>query len=104
MGDEVRIDPERVAGAAPAFDELSGRIRAALSSLEAILAAEGESWGSDAPGTTFAVQYVPGRDSATPAVRGFADTLAAIATGLRDTAAAFERTDTGFAGTLGGGS
>lgn len=104
MGDEMRIDPDRVAGAAPAFDELSGRVAAALSALEGALAAEGDCWGSDSPGTAFAAQYVPGRDAATPAVRGLADTLAAVAAGLRDTAAAFERADTGFAGTLGGGN
>lgn len=104
MGDEVRVDPRQLSGAAPAFDELSRRIEAALSALRSTLDAEGESWGTDAPGITFAAKYVPGRDSATPAIRGLADTLAGIAGGLRDTATTFERADTGFAGNLGGGS
>ena len=104
MGDEVRVDPQQLVSAATGFDELSGRVREAWKALEAALGAEGASWGSDAPGTTFAAQYVPGRDAATAAVHGLADTLAGIAAGLRDTATAFDDADTGFAGALGGGA
>ncbi len=44
-----------------------------------------------------------GAEGALAALRNLTDVLTGIAGGLRDTAAAFENTDTGFSRTLGGG-
>lgn len=103
MADGMRIDPERMAGAAKGFDAVAESVDAAFRALAAALSAEGASWGSDEVGTTFAAQYVPGQESGTTAISGLSDALVAIASGLRGTAQAFAADDTGFAGELDGG-
>ncbi|MGO4200724.1 WXG100 family type VII secretion target [Rhodococcus sp. TAF43] len=103
MADEMRVDPQQLRGAAPHFDVLADRLTDALSELASTLDTEGASWGTDAPGTAFASMYVPGADGARSALRHVAEVFAGVAGGLRDTAEVFEQTDSGLAGTLGGG-
>ncbi|WP_305092543.1 WXG100 family type VII secretion target [Prescottella sp. R16] len=104
MVEGVRVDPEQLVSAAAGFDMLSERVAKAFTDLAAALDAEGASWGADGPGATFAAQYTPGRDTAATALGHLVETFAAVATGLRDTGAAFTAADDGFAGTLGGGN
>ncbi len=89
--------------AAPRFDRVSDNLVDVRRQLDLALDAEGASWGSDATGAAFAADYVPGAEGALAAPAQPPDVLTGIAGGLRDTAAAFENTDTGFSRTLGGG-
>ncbi|PTR31202.1 hypothetical protein C8K36_101229 [Rhodococcus sp. OK519] len=103
MADSMWIDADRVRSAAPGFERSTDDLVDLQRQLALVLDAEGASWGSDSTGSTFAARYVPGADGAVAALRNLTDVLAGIAGGLRDTAAAFETTDRGFSGTLGGG-
>ena len=103
MTDGMWIEVDRVRSAAPRFDRVSDNLVDVRRQLDLALDAEGASWGSDATGAAFAADYVPGAEGALAALRNLSDVLTGIAGGLRDTAAAFENTDTGFSRTLGGG-
>ncbi|MFM1725877.1 WXG100 family type VII secretion target [Rhodococcus sp. PAM 2766] len=103
MADGMWIDVDQVRSAAPRFERVTDNLVDAQRQLALALDAEGASWGSDATGSTFAANYVPGADGALAALRNLTDVLNGIAGGLRDTATAFESTDTGFSRTLGGG-
>ncbi|MCA1005983.1 WXG100 family type VII secretion target [Rhodococcus hoagii] len=102
MADGMWIDADQVRSAAPRFDRVTDNLVDTQRQLALALDAEGASWGSDSTGAAFAAEYVPGADGALAALRNLTDVLNGIAGGLRDTAAAFETTDTGFSRTLGG--
>lgn len=103
MTDGMWIEVNQVRSAAPRFDRVSDNLVDVRRQLDLALDAEGASWGADATGAAFAAAYVPGAEGALAALRNLTDVLNGIAGGLRDTAAAFESTDTGFSRTLGGG-
>lgn len=102
MSGAVWADPDHIRGVAPRIDDAAARTRDALATLRATLDAEGACWGADETGATFSSGYLPAADSAEGAIATVAESLTNIATGLRNTAKAFESTDESNANRLGG--
>lgn len=102
MGDQVCVDPAALRTVAPRFVELADVIEAAERALSSALTAEGECWGADESGQSFAQTYV---GDVSPTVDAVA-TLARVLTSMRDrmvhTADNYDDTDTRFGGALGG--
>ncbi|MCX5044463.1 WXG100 family type VII secretion target [Aldersonia sp. NBC_00410] len=102
MGAEVCVDPAALRAVAPRFVELADAVESAQRNLSSALAAEGECWGADESGQSFAQSYV---GDVAPTVDTVAK-LAQVLTSMRDrmvhTADNYDDTDTQFGGALDG--
>ena len=97
------VDPIRLRSAAPQFDAVADRLRTATSTLTAALSAEGECWGGDEAGQTFAQSYLPQSEATTTALGNVVDALRAIRTSLDASADTWDGADQSGAGRFGGG-
>ncbi|MGH4027063.1 MAG: WXG100 family type VII secretion target [Pseudonocardiaceae bacterium] len=97
------VDPTRLRGAAPQFDVVADQLRNVTSTLTAALSAEGECWGGDEAGQTFAQSYLPQSEAATTALGGVVEVLRAIRTSLDASADTWEGADLTGAGRFGSG-
>ncbi len=91
MSDGLRIDPDGLRAAAPAFVTLGDRMDDILRTLQGRIDAEGDCWGADDYGSAFIKDYVPAQESAVEFFPQVAGALRAIATGLTEVAATADR-------------
>jgi len=99
---QLWVDPAHLRSVAPRFDALSQRMAEAAATLHSTLEAEGECWGGDETGTTFANGYLPSAEVAEHSLGFAVGALAALGTELRSTADSFDDTDRGTASSLAG--
>ncbi|MFD6060974.1 WXG100 family type VII secretion target [Rhodococcus wratislaviensis] len=102
MSAQLWVDPAHLRSVAPRFDALSQRMAEVAATLHSTLEAEGECWGGDQTGTTFANGYLPSAEVAEHSLGFAVGALAALATELRSTADSFDDTDRGTASSLAG--
>lgn len=100
MSEAVRAEVAALRSVAPRFDELARRLGEVASVLTERFAAEGECWGSDAPGSTLASGYLPGSDAALRGIGLTTHTLTGVGAALRVAADEYERTDVATAAAL----
>ena len=96
------VDPTRLRSAAPQFDAVADQLRNAGAALTAALSVEGECWGGDEAGRTFAQSYLPQSEAATTALGDVAEACA-IRTSLDASADTWDGADQTGAGRFGGG-
>ena len=102
MSAQLWVDPTHLRSVAPRFDALSQRMAEVAATLHSTLEAEGECWGGDGTGTTFASGYLPSADAAGQSLGFAVGALAALGSRLRSTADSFDDTDRGTASSLAG--
>ncbi|AII04831.1 WXG100 family type VII secretion target [Rhodococcus opacus] len=102
MSAQLWVDPAHLRSVAPRFDALSQRMAEVAATLHSTLEAEGECWGGDQTGTTFANGYLPSAEVAEHSLGFAVGALAALGTELRSTADSFDDTDRGTASSLAG--
>ncbi|MEV5649863.1 hypothetical protein AB0L57_16600 [Nocardia sp. NPDC052254] len=59
MGQELRVDEDRLREVAREYDSIADSVRRAYDELRAVMAEEGNFWGDDQTGRAFAETYVP---------------------------------------------
>src|SRR5690348_8619951 len=59
MAQELRVDADRLHALVSEYESIGEAAKRAHEELRAVLAAEGDCWGGDAPGRSFAETYVP---------------------------------------------
>nr|WP_259465560.1 type VII secretion target [Rhodococcus opacus] len=99
---QLWVDPAHLRSVAPRFEALSQRMAEVAAALHSTLEAEGECWGGDEIGTTFASGYLASADVAGRSLGFAAGALAALGSRLRSTADSFDDTDRGTASSLAG--
>jgi uncharacterized protein YukE len=102
MGAEVVVDSAALRAVAPRFVELADAVEAAERELSSALAAEGECWGADETGQSFAQTYVGEVAPTVDAVTMLAQVLTSVRDRMVHTADNYDNTDTRFGGALGG--
>lgn len=75
MAESLQVDEERLRALIPEFENIGAEAQRTLDQLKAALAREGEPWGKDAPGQTFAETYAP---DAEKAIDGLTKTVASL--------------------------
>lgn len=101
MSNQLRVDLERFRSFVPRFEGLEAQTVSARSTLTQGLDGEGECWGADDVGSAFASNYVTASKDTVDAITGLSQIFDLIGDKIGRTADSFERTDTGFGGTLG---
>ncbi|WP_280234878.1 WXG100 family type VII secretion target [Nocardia cyriacigeorgica] len=96
----LKADPEAIKATEPGFQSLSTQVGDALSTLKSALEAEGECWGADEIGESFAGNYTPGAEKALKAVEILSTTLSAMGSGATNTATSLEGQDQAIADAL----
>lgn len=95
------VDPEKLRGKSPQFDAAADAIRATFEKLNGVLQAEGDCWGSDEAGQTFAQDYLPASQDAEQGFTSMSETLGQVRSELDATAQTWDSTDQGSAANLG---
>lgn len=98
------VDPTRLRSAAPQFDAVADQLANAATALNSALSAEGQCWGGDEAGRTFAQDYLPQAGATTAALGNVIEALRAIRTSLDASADTWEGADQCGAGRFGGGA
>ena len=94
---ELRTDPAALRATQPRFADLSNRVTTAATNLRSIMAAEGQCWGSDQIGQSFAKDYVPGAEEALHGTDGLATVFSGLGTNMGTIANALQSQDQGTA-------
>lgn len=95
------VDPEQLRGKSPQFDAAADAIRAAFDKLNGVLQAEGDCWGGDEAGQTFAQDYLPASQQAEQGFPAVGETLGQVRTELDATAQTWDSNDQGSAANIG---
>jgi uncharacterized protein YukE len=101
MSDQFRVELDQFRSLIPRFAELQADTTTAGSRLVQGLESEGECWGADEVGTTFAAKYVTASQDTIEAITDLAALFGVIGEKVGHTADSFEQTDTGTGGVLG---
>lgn len=102
MSKPIRVEPDILRAAAPKVADAADALAAAFAALSSSLSAEGECWGADEPGSSFAEGYVANADSRSQEIQGAVVKLRSVADKLIADANSFQDTDTTFGENLGG--
>jgi len=97
MPDGFEVQPDRLRSGATGFGGSGDTLSTAGTTLGNALDAQGECWGNDESGQTFAEDYVPGAEQVRAAFTSLAEALQAIRTALDESANSYENTDAGGA-------
>jgi uncharacterized protein YukE len=87
--DGYEVDAERLAGEAAQFEPLAGRIDAIHRGLADALTADGDCWGGDAVGQSFASVHTGPADDVVTRLSALRERLGSVGTRFSDTAAAY---------------
>ncbi|WP_406269868.1 hypothetical protein OH799_27495 [Nocardia sp. NBC_00881] len=93
MGQPLWIDTDELHASALELHQLAEETARMAAELNADLAREGECWGDDEPGKTFAQTYVPGAEQGMEGFENLAANLRAIGSDIRGANDAFENQD-----------
>lgn len=93
MPEGFEVQPDRLRAGATGFGGAGDAMSTAGTTLGSALDAQGECWGGDESGQTFAEDYVPNAQSVREAFGTLAEALQAIKTALDESANSYEGTD-----------
>lgn len=93
MSKHVRVEPDTLRAVAPRFAELSDAIDSARGTLASAISAEGECWGSDETGDSFAKGYAGDVAPTMAAIASLVSVLGSMQERLTATANAYDTTD-----------
>ncbi|MEV0105089.1 hypothetical protein AB0H42_01950 [Nocardia sp. NPDC050799] len=94
MTDPLWLDPGEMHASAAELDAVAEEVAQMVAELKAALAHDGECWGNDKPGKTFAESYVPSSEQGMAGLENLVDGVRAIGAGIRATTAALAEVDT----------
>ncbi|MBP2476137.1 uncharacterized protein YukE [Crossiella equi] len=100
MAGKTRQNAEGIRAGASKLGHVGEDLVKAAQALQQALAGEGQCWGNDESGQSFAKDYVPAADAVSKGMAGIAEGLVNTAKGLVDQATTMEQTDTGNADSL----
>jgi uncharacterized protein YukE len=72
---DFRVDPDALRATRPGFTNVADRIAAAAANLRRVIEAEGECWGSDKIGQSFAKNYTPDVPKALTSIENLGKTM-----------------------------
>ncbi|MEV0295961.1 WXG100 family type VII secretion target [Nocardia sp. NPDC050710] len=93
MGQSLYVDPDEMRRTAAELRALAEETARVVAELKADLAREGECWGDDKPGKTFAESYVPGAKQGMTGFENLVQNVEAMSSNLRSTVESFENQD-----------
>ncbi|WP_067679352.1 hypothetical protein [Nocardia miyunensis] len=93
MSESLWIDTGEVRASARELDQVADETAQMVAELKAALAQEGDCWGNDEPGKTFAKTYVPGEKQGMDGLDNLVAAVRAMGADLRDLTDAFENQD-----------
>jgi WXG100 family type VII secretion target len=93
MPDGFEVQPDRLRAGASGFGGAGDALSTAGTTLGSALDAQGQCWGNDESGQTFAKDYVPNAQQVREAFGSLAQALQAIKTALDESANSYEGTD-----------
>ncbi|WP_068275038.1 WXG100 family type VII secretion target [Aldersonia kunmingensis] len=102
MSEQVRVEPDALRAVAPRFAELSDAVESARQTLASALSAEGECWGADESGESFAKGYADDVSPTVDAIASLVTVLDSIRQRLVTTADNYDATDSRTAVNLDG--
>ena len=95
----LKADPQALRGTQPSFTSVADTITTGAQKLAAVIAAEGECWGNDEIGQSFA-NYTPGVEPGQKAVTGLATVMTRLGENMVTVAEALQAQDTTRAGEI----
>ncbi|MGV9712481.1 WXG100 family type VII secretion target [Gordonia sp. NPDC003424] len=101
-GGITQVEAQQLLAGARQLDGVAGRLTTIRNTLQGKLGAEGESWGSDKPGTTHSSGYEPQMTNILESTETHIDNMIEHVKGIEDAAKNFVRTETENATNLGG--
>ncbi|MEU4319010.1 hypothetical protein AB0F85_16360 [Nocardia fluminea] len=96
----LKADPQALRGTQPSFTSVADTITTGVQKLAAVIAAEGECWGSDEIGQSFAKNYTPGVEPGQKAVTGLSTVMTQLGENMVKVAEALQTQDTTRAGEI----
>ncbi|MFD4357274.1 WXG100 family type VII secretion target [Nocardia sp. NPDC058519] len=96
----IKADPDALRTTQSSFDSVASTLSAALTTLTAALAAEGECWGGDEIGQAFAGNYTPGVEQGKTSVGNLAKSMTQLGTNMVTVADKLVEQDTARAAQL----
>ncbi|MEV5649866.1 hypothetical protein AB0L57_16615 [Nocardia sp. NPDC052254] len=93
MGQELRVDEDRLRAVAREYDTIAHSVQAAYDELRAVMAEEGNFWGDDQTGRAFAETYVPDSRSLVESTKDMLTLLAGQGKALEGVLADLQATD-----------
>ncbi|MFI1239739.1 hypothetical protein [Nocardia salmonicida] len=96
----LKADPQALRGTQPSFTSVADTITTGTQKLAAVIAAEGECWGNDEIGQSFAKNYTPGVEPGQNAVTGLATVMTQLGENMVTVAEALQAQDTTRAGEI----
>ncbi|CAM4390229.1 hypothetical protein NONI108955_24275 [Nocardia ninae] len=72
---DFRVDPDALRATRPGFTSVADKITAAAQNLRRVIEAEGECWGSDKIGQSFAKNYTPSVPKALKSIDGLSKAM-----------------------------
>ena len=99
---DLRVQPDRLTGAAPVFSGVAHEVETALDRLRSTLAGLGAFWGDDEQGAQFASGYEPQAATVQKAADNIARGLTSIRVALEAQAANYTETDSALSRHFGG--
>jgi uncharacterized protein YukE len=94
MPDGFNVQTDRLRRGADGFGSSGDALAQAGTTLGSALDAQGQCWGNDESGQTFAKDYVPNAQKVRDAIGSLAEALHAIKTALVESANSYENVDT----------
>ncbi|MFD4369247.1 WXG100 family type VII secretion target [Rhodococcus sp. NPDC058521] len=101
MSDQLRVDLEQFRSFVPRFEQLEAQTVVDKWHLTRGLDEEGECWGADEVGASFASKYVPASRDTIEAIDALGQLFDLIGDKVGRTADGFEQTETAFTGQIG---
>lgn len=101
MSDQMRMQPEEIRTGGKKIGDSGDDLDQVLTTLKSALDGEGECWGNDEAGQTFAKDYTQGRDSVFESLKKVVEALGNIDDNLKATADDTETSDAGSASDIG---
>ncbi|APU13343.1 MULTISPECIES: WXG100 family type VII secretion target [Actinoalloteichus] len=91
--DNMEVDPPALRARSPQFDAAADQLEGAGTSIDGIVSTEGECWGGDESGMTFATDYVPAAQAAQENISALVEALRGIKLQLDAAADTWESID-----------
>jgi uncharacterized protein YukE len=89
----MEVDPPALRAASPQFDAAADTLESAGTAIDGVVSSEGDCWGADESGQTFANDYLPAAQSAQDNISALVEALRGVRVQLDASADTWESID-----------
>ncbi|MEV0250467.1 hypothetical protein AB0H76_27995 [Nocardia sp. NPDC050712] len=89
----LRVDPDALKATKPGIATVADKVLTAIKNVQSVVEAEGECWGADEIGESFAQKYVPDAKSGLAGIESLSKCVESLAGGVDSIAQAFQKQD-----------